>query len=459
MLKAASLRSASDRRPLVAIVDRDAHARASIERQIDDLGCKAVHHDSVDALLGQGEDPIALACLSLGDRQLLEHIGFVRARYPLLPIVVLAAQPSIEWAVEAMRSGANDFIPKPLDLTRLSASIARLLRQRAPNDAPQGASAIVGESAPMRELARHIERVASSDVVVCLRGETGTGKELVTRRIHELGPRRRGPFVAVNCAAIPSQLQESELFGHERGAFTGAVAARRGRFEQANGGTLFLDELGEMSPSTQAVLLRVLEERKVQRLGGTSEVPVDIRVICATHRDLEAEVAAGRFRQDLYFRLNVYRIDLPPLRRRLEDIPALVEHFLERAPDLAEQSAGLSAPALELLRNYTWPGNVRELQNAVRRAALSAGRRQIEPADLPPSIVRAVSPASRVAAPALEDDEPLLPFREIERRAILRAMKASGGNVEKAAKALGLSRATVYRRLVEFATSPAQEQD
>ncbi len=450
-----------DHQPLAAVVEHDPEARIAIDRQLHALGHRAVHHDSAEALLGPSGDEFALACLSLGDRDPLEVIGGIRARHPRMPIVVLTAQRSMEFAVEAMRRGASDCIHKPLDPARFALSLTRLLKPPAPAARPRAAEvsrAIIGQSAPIQELLRHIERVAPSDFVVCLRGETGTGKELVTRAIHDLGSRRRGPFIAVNCAAIPHQLQESELFGHERGAFTGAVAARRGRFEQAHGGTLFLDELGEMSPGTQAVLLRVLEERKVQRLGGNTEVPIDIRVICATHRNLEAEVAAGRFREDLYFRLNGYRIDLAPLRARLDDLPLLVEHFLGLAAPAGEAAKTMNAAALGLLRSYTWPGNVRELQNVVRRAVLSSESAEVTPADLPASVVEAVSPSVCTASQRAELEGPQLTFREIERNAILRAMKSAGGSVDKAARVLGLSRATVYRRLVEFATAPAGEK-
>ncbi|MBS2024047.1 MAG: sigma-54-dependent Fis family transcriptional regulator [Deltaproteobacteria bacterium] len=439
------------------MVDSDPVARQVITHHVEALGHRAVLHDSAESLLQQPGDELLLACVALGDQGAggFELLSNLRQRHPRLPIVVVSAQQSVEWVVEAMRSGAADCIAKPFDASRFS---AMLLRQLAQRPARAIESNFIGDGPAMRELRRHIDRVADSDVVVYLRGETGSGKELVTREIHQRGPRRRGPFVAVNCAAIPHQLQESEFFGHERGAFTGAVSAHRGKFEQANNGTLFLDELGEMSPSTQAVLLRVLEERKVQRVGSTTVVPINVRVICATNRDLEAEVAAGRFRQDLYFRLAVYRIDLPPLRNRTEDIAALCQRFLEQsAPGGAV--VRMSQSALEILKAWSWPGNVRELQNVVHRASLIASGPEILPMDLPPSMVNAVSVGMGVGKgdPLLDDNEPLLPFREIERRAILRAMRAVGGSVDKAAKALGLSRATVYRRLVEFASERGSE--
>ena len=456
---------AVDGRLVVAVFERDPAARESIDHHVAALGHRVAHYDSAESLLRQGEGA-SLACVGLAERDEsgLELLGHLRARHPRLPVVVVSARRSVEWAVEAMRNGASDCIFKPLDPSLFVASMVRLLADPRPRSSPPPrpravaaipASPLVGKSQAMLELHKHLERVTASDVVVCLRGETGTGKEMVTRAIHDRGSRRSGPFVAVNCAAIPHQLQESELFGHERGAFTGAIAAHRGRFEQANNGTLFLDELGEMSPATQSVLLRVLEERKVQRLGSTSEIPVNIRIICATHRDLEAEVAAGRFRQDLYFRLAVYRIDLPPLRARLEDLPALVEHFLERAALPDQPPLRISSAALSVLRAYAWPGNVRELQNVIYRAALACDGQEIGPDHLPAPIIFALA-AEGLSAQAAEREETLLPFKEIERRAILRAMRVAGGSVDKAAKVLGLSRATVYRRLVDFAAATAE---
>src|SRR5262245_59020378 len=254
-------------------------------------------------------------------------------------------------------------------------------------DRTAAAGQLVGKSPRMRELALHLRRVTESDIAVALLGETGTGKELAARAIHEGSARRRGPFVALNCAAIPASLQESELFGHERGAFTGATSSRRGAFELAEGGTLFLDELGEMSPSTQASLLRVLQEKTVRRVGGAAEIPVDVRIVSATCRDLEADVRAGRFRKDLYYRLVVYPIVLPPLRDRLEDIPLLVEHIL------AWQRSILRLPvekfddaALAALKRHAWPGNVRELQNVVSRAMVVCGGGSVGLAHLPPEI-------------------------------------------------------------------------
>jgi DNA-binding NtrC family response regulator len=259
----------------------------------------------------------------------------------------------------------------------------------------------------------------------------------------------------VNCAAIPQSLQESELFGHEKGAFTGATALHRGRFEQAESGTLFLDEVGEMSPATQAALLRTLQERTIRRVGGTRDIPVDVRIVCATHRDLEAEVQAGRFRQDLYYRLVVYPLRLPPLRERKDDIPALVRHFVDAlGRDAGRTPAYVDPSAIEALLRHDWPGNVRELQNVVHRALLACDGDRLELAHLPPAIRQRVLPEvprnGSEASRAHESAVPLLPLRELERRAIKRALEASGGNVSEAARLLGIGRATMYRRLAEM---------
>jgi DNA-binding NtrC family response regulator len=299
---------------------------------------------------------------------------------------------------------------------------------------------LVGDSPPMRELVRKIERVIHSEVTVAIFGESGTGKELVARAIHAGGPRRHGPFVAINCAAIADSLQDSELFGHERGAFTGALRQRLGYFEQANGGTLFLDELGEMSASTQARLLRTLEERTIRRVGGAEDVPIDVRILCATRRDLLAEVASGRFREDLYFRLVVYPIELPPLRERRGDLPLLVEDILRRL-NAGRGQVRVHPKALGALTRYPWPGNVRELINVLQRALLLGQGDEITLAELPACVT-----ATQRAAPA-EAEGAVTPLRELERSAIERALASAGGRVDHAAKLLGISRATLYRRM------------
>jgi DNA-binding NtrC family response regulator len=303
----------------------------------------------------------------------------------------------------------------------------------------------------MREVARKIERVVQSDVTVAVFGESGTGKELVARAIHDGGPRRGGPFVAINCAAIADSLQDSELFGHERGAFTGAVTQRRGYFEQANRGTLFLDELGEMSASTQARLLRTLEERAIRRVGGTELVSVDVRIVCATRRDLSSEMASGRFREDLFFRLVVYPIELPPLRERRGDIPLLVHEMLRRLTESSGRGPLRVHPkALGALERYEWPGNVRELINVVQRSLLLCQGDEITLADLPAHVV------ARPRAASVQTEGPVTPLRVLERSAIEHALGSAGGHVCTAAKLLGISRATLYRRMAHWGIAQPQ---
>jgi transcriptional regulator with PAS, ATPase and Fis domain len=303
----------------------------------------------------------------------------------------------------------------------------------------------------MRSVYEHIATVRSSKIAVFVGGETGPGKELVTRAIHRAGPRAQAPFVALNCGAIPEHLQESELFGHEKGAFTGAAAVRRGLFEQAQGGTLFLDEIGELSAGAQVRLLRVLQEGTLVRIGGARPIDVDVRVISATHRDLRQMVGRGTFREDLYYRLIVYPIHVPPLRERPGDIPRLTAHFLNKyAGDVEHLVEGVSDEAQEMLERYRWPGNVRELENVIHRAMLLAGGGVITLDCLPESLrngeARTVSRDTDETEASL-DESTRLSLADAERRAIERALDASGGNVTRAAKRLGIARATIYRKM------------
>ncbi|HET9954295.1 MAG TPA: sigma-54 dependent transcriptional regulator [Polyangiaceae bacterium] len=449
---------------LVAVVDDDPTARRLMRFWLERVGYRVVEHESGEsAIRDEGESPnVACVDLGLGEVGGFKVIQHLRARDADLPIIVVTAQRELETAVAAMRAGAYDYVTKPLDRDRLLLAVHRARERRElVNNVRHLENAlgergvlgsIVGQSPKMRELAQQVERVLSSDVAVCVFGESGTGKELVARAIHNGSNRRRGPFVAINCAGIPESLQESELFGHERGSFTGATQLRRGCFEQAHGGTLLLDELGEMSLTTQASLLRTLQEKTVRRVGGSTEVPIDVRIVCATHRDLRAEVEAGRFREDLYFRLVVYPIHLPPLRERLEDIPLLVGHFLRTLEVGAERKIDRVSPeALDALMHYRWPGNVRELQNVVHRSLLACRGEEIALANLPVDIRNAVlpplPPVNGKAAPEAQREEEIIPLRELERRAIQRALRATQGSVGKAAKLLGIGRATLYRRI------------
>jgi DNA-binding NtrC family response regulator len=414
------------------------------------------------ALVGTSLSALDFVCvdLGLGAESGLDLIATLRELDPDLPVIVVTAARSIETAVEAMRRGAWDYLAKPVDPSLLAQAARRaserrtltrdvqMLREQLAERA--GLDRILGRSERVKELRRQIERVLQSDVNVCILGESGTGKELVARALHDAGRRRGGPFVALNCGAIPAALQESELFGHERGAFTGATSTHRGRFEQAQGGTLFLDEVAEMSAATQASLLRTIQERTVRRVGGAQDLSVDVRIVCATHRDLEAEVAAGRFRQDLFYRLVVYPIRVPPLRERLDDLPLLVGHFVRRfAQDVPRPIERVTPELLDVLAQHDWPGNVRELENVVHRAMLSSESEVLDVGSLAPSLrgrrAAKMAPTAPLAPPAPEPAT--LSLVALERDAIVRALAREGGNVTRAAKTLGLGRATLYRRL------------
>ncbi len=458
----------------IAIVEDDPAARRMMRFWLEQAGYRAKEYSGGREVLEDDGDVPAIACvdLGLGDVPGLKVLQHLHARDAELPLIVVTAQREVETAVEAMRAGAYDYVTKPLDGNRLLHAIARACERRelvrnvhrleSALTERDVLGSIVGRSPAMRELAHQVERVLESDVAVCVFGESGTGKELVARAIHAGGPRRRQPFVAINCAGIPESLQESELFGHERGAFTGATHMRRGRFEQAHGGTLLLDELGEMSLATQASLLRTLQEKTIRRVGGSSDIPVDVRIVCATHRNLKAEVEAGRFREDLYFRLVVYPIVLPTLRDRKEDIPLLVGHFLQRlSEDVGRAVKSIAPEALEALTRYHWPGNVRELQNVVHRSLLACRGETITLSDLPPDIYRLALPSipprpdkQMSATSSLEGaDDEVIPLRELERRAIQRALRVTRGSVSKAAKLLGIGRATLYRRIASLELS------
>jgi len=395
----------------------------------------------------------------------------LRRTHPHVPVVMLTAEADPSTIVEAMQLGAFDYMVKPIDPNRLrtvtrnaierarmSLRLAQLERQLT----GRGYAGIIGTSPPMQDLYRQLDRLVSSEVSVLVHGESGTGKELVARAVHDHCGRSDGPFVALNCAAIPETLQESELFGHERGAFTGATARRQGRFEQADGGTLFLDEVAELSPTVQARLLRVLQERRFYRVGGSEEIRSDFRLIAASHRDLLAEVRAGRFREDLYFRVAVYELEVPPLRRRGDDLVALAQHFLQAYA--GEEALEFAEGVLERMRSYRWPGNVRELQNAMQRASVSARGGFVRLDDLPRALrearrvgasgsqraVPSAPPAPSPAPAAPSTPDAILPLADVERSAILDAIAATDGNLSQACRALGIGRTTLYRKLDQY---------
>jgi DNA-binding NtrC family response regulator len=416
-----------------------------------ELALRRIADEDFDAVLTDlqmpGMDGIDLS------RRLAEH-------RPDLPVIVVTGHGSMDTAVAAMRAGAYDFVTKPIDMKLLTLATSRaverhrmrreLLRLRREVEDARAPSGMLGRSKAMRDVFNLVARVADSDATVLVTGESGTGKELVARSVHSQSERKDGPFVAINCAAVPNELLESELFGHKRGSFTGATHDRRGLFVEANRGTLFLDEVGELPLETQPKLLRALQERKVRPVGGTDEIDFDVRIVAATNRDLETDVESGRFREDLYYRVDVVRIDVPPLRARGSDVLLLAQHFVERfARTSGRPLKGVSAPAAERLMAYDWPGNVRELENCMERAVALARFDEITVEDLPKRVRE--HRENRVVV-SVEDPDELLTLDELERRYIRRVLELVGGNKSQAARVLGLDRRTLYRRLEKYET-------
>jgi DNA-binding NtrC family response regulator len=455
----------------VLVVDDESAIRLSLtgllEREGYDVVAAARYEEAV-AAIEAGVD-LVLTDLALGKGQGgLDVLSAAKQRREETPVVMITAHGSEKIAVVAMKAGADDYLPKPFDNDEIRLTVSRLLRQSevardhelllARVEREYGGGAIVGSGPAMRAVLDTIARVADTDLSVLVRGESGTGKELVAQALHQRGSRARRPFVAVNAAAIHRELVESELFGHEKGAFTGASARRVGRFESAHGGTIFLDEIGDMPLETQAKVLRVLEERRLERVGGVRPIEVDVRVVAATHRDLEAEVKRGRFRQDLYYRLRVVEIVLPPLRQRMEDLPALAERLLEKtAARLGRPKRSLGASALARLARHAFPGNVRELRNVLEHAAVLAEGERIEAGDLPLD-----------AEPlAVDEAGPIESFAEAKKRAVesfersylVRALREHDGNVSRTAEAIGMVRQSLQQKLRELGIRAADIAD
>jgi DNA-binding NtrC family response regulator len=427
-------------------VDDDVAFRRSTGELLRDEGYRvetAANASEASSVLEQETVDLLLLDVRMPGLGGLEVVEVLRRRGSPIPILMISGYGDVQTAVESLHLGADDFLTKPVDPAELSRRIRELLERRPATARLEAATnyGIVGQSTAMAELIELVRQVADSDATVLVIGETGTGKELVARAIHQISPRGTGPFVPVNCAALAEGLLESELFGHVRGAFTGATRDKEGLFAAANGGTLFLDEIGDMSLRLQQRLLRVLQEREATPVGATRPQRVDVRVVAATHRDLREEMEGGRFREDLFYRLNVFPIRVPPLRERAPDVPLLVQYALLR---LAERSSGavppaLSLPAMRALRRHDWPGNVRELIAAVESAAIRAGTGEIGLEHLPSEIREDNADGSyRYHAPPRPDDE---------REAILSALQAAGGVRAAAAEMLGMSRTTLWRRM------------
>jgi len=412
-------------------------------------GLKAVEEGDVDLVITDLRMP------SLSGGELLERIS---GRYPGLPVIVLTGHGTIEDAVEAMRHGAFDFLTKPVNLDHLSLLVKRALDSselarknkelEAEVEAQKRTSSIIGSSAGMKRVFDLIRRVAPTKASVLITGESGVGKELVADAIHNLSPRSGGPLVKVHCAALAESLLESELFGHEKGAFTGAQGRTRGRFELANEGTLFLDEIGEINQNVQIKILRVLQDRKFERVGGEETIETDVRIVAATNRDLKKEIAEGRFREDLYYRLNVVNIHVPPLRERRDDIPLLAMAFLrEFADENGKKIEGFDTKARSALYAYTWPGNVRELRNCVESAVVMARGGLVEAEDLPPS-VRSSGEERDIRIPSGSS------LSDAERILIRETLAAQNGNKSRTAEILGIGRKTLYQKIEDYGLEP-----
>ena len=390
----------------------------------------------------------------------IEALKVIKEYNPAIPILIMTAYSSVESAVEALKAGAYDYLTKPLDFDVLKLTIERALDHtslRAENlslkeklRSSYDLANIIGKSEPMKELIEMVAMVAPSEATALITGESGTGKELIARSIHYNSGRKEGPLVTVNCAALTENLLESELFGHEKGAFTGADRRREGRFMQANKGTIFLDEIGEMSSVMQAKLLRVIQDREIQRVGSDFTLKVDVRILAATNRDLQEDVSAGKFREDLYYRLNVVTLRVPPLRERVEDVPLLAQHFLETyARKNKKRIKGFTPLAMDMFLKYDWPGNVRELENAVERAVILGLGDYITEKELPLRLAKAYPHGEEIDITPAVCKEPRS-LEEAEREAVLTALKASGGNKSETARLLGITRKTLHKKLQKY---------
>jgi DNA-binding NtrC family response regulator len=443
----------------ILIVDDEANARAALAELLRDEGFSVeTAADGFKALpkLEQFEPALLLTDLRMPGMDGIELMQKARVADPQIATVVMTAHGAIETAVDAMRQGAADYLTKPINIDELVIVIRQVLerrrlvvetgRLRERLSEKHRIDNIVGSSPPMLKIFETILQVAPSRASVLVTGESGTGKELVAAAIHEHSSRASGPFVKLHCAALAESLLESELFGHEKGSFTGALGRRDGRFQQADGGTLFLDEIGEISPAIQVKLLRFLQEREFERVGGNQTIKVDVRVVTATNRDLAQMVKEGRFREDLYYRLNVVAIEMPPLRARASDVPLLATKFLHKyAVENGKEISGFSPEALSALTQYAWPGNVRELENAVERAVVIGRGSEIGLGELSPNIT---NDAGR--APNGMPQVPGATLAELERYAILRTLEHTGGSTSRAADVLGISARTIQYRLHEY---------
>jgi DNA-binding NtrC family response regulator len=449
----------------VLVIDDEALMREYVEEAMQRAGYQvetATNGADGIARFAAGGHDVVVTDLKMAPTDGLAVLQGILGQDPSANVIVMTAYGTIETAVAALKAGAADYILKPFTPDAIELAVSRALERarmaeenrylRAELDARYGFGNMVGASPGMAHIYETIQRVADTRATVLVRGESGTGKELVARALHHGGARRDKPFVKVNCAALSAGILESELFGHERGAFTGAHERRIGRFELAHKGTLLLDEVSEMNADLQAKLLRVLQEREFERVGGSDTIPVDVRIVATSNRDLEQAVAAGAFREDLFHRLNVISLRLPPLRERREDLPALADHFLARAnSEYGRKVGGFTASARRAMQEYAWPGNVRELQNAVERAVILAGGPQVDAHDL-----QLAGPLPRAGASALQ---PGTTVAEMERALIFATLAHCGDNRTRAAELLGISVRTLRNKLHEYRDSETESPD
>lgn len=458
-----------DRVHRVLVVDDEEPIRKGLSRMASGLGHDVDVAPSAEEALQRAltlTPDLIITDLHMPGRSGLELIEDLKDRGIESTVIVLTAHGSIDSAIEATRKGVYDYLVKPIEPERMQTVIVKALDHAAMKQEVQHLrrelqrqgrfQQLVGESGGMQELYRLIDQVAPSNASVLITGESGTGKEVVARTIHNLSPRRSGRFVAINCAAIPENLLESEIFGHEKGAFTGATASRSGCFEHAHEGTLFLDEIGDMPAGLQTKLLRVLEDGRVRRVGGSREIPVDVRVLAATNVDIDDRLESGQLREDLYFRLNVFTLVLPPLRDRTLDIPILAQHFLQSfGEENGKRIIGISAEAMALMTRYDWPGNVRELRNVMQRAAILCDQDEVLPHHLPtsvrPTVRRELGTRDSLAVKVGT------PLEEVEKAVILETLEACSGNKTKAAATLGITTKTLYAKLRRYGKLQATE--
>lgn len=448
----------------VLFVDDDVAMGDAVRETLKRAGYEVTACDSAEralSLLAQSEFEVVVTDLQMPQMEGLEFCKRIVRTWTELPVIVVTAFGTTQTAIAAMRAGAHDFIEKPLQIDELSLRLARAIehkqlkhenrRLRETVGASQASAKMIGDSDAMRAVYGMLARVKASDATLLILGESGTGKELVARAVHEDSARRAGPFVAVNCAAVPEGLIESELFGHSRGAFTDAHSARTGLFMQANGGTLFLDEIGDLPLAMQVKLLRALQERTVRPVGGDREFAFDARIVAATNRDLETEVAERRFREDLYYRIHVLRIDMPPLRARGSDVLRIAAHYVHQFAERANKAVtGISAPVARKLLEYPWPGNVRELQNCMERAVTLTSFEELTLEDLPDKVANYAK--TQFVVP-VDNPTELLPLAQVEKRYILEVLRSVQGQKSLAAKVLGVNRRTLHRKLKDYGWS------